>query len=73
MSLSPDNEPSKFLAKPLPPLEAYYLRVKQNLWHRLFSIACRFALAYAFLALSSSDANGAVTRFPRDSASIRCL
>ena len=49
MSLSPDNEPSKFLAKPLPPLEAYYLRVKQNLWHRLFSIACRFALAYAFL------------------------
>lgn len=37
------------LSEPLSPLESYYVSIKQNQWHRLFSIFCRFALAYAFL------------------------
>lgn len=37
------------LSSPLSPLEAYYVSIKQNQWHRVFSVVCRLALAYAFL------------------------
>jgi uncharacterized membrane protein YphA (DoxX/SURF4 family) len=30
-------------------LEEYYLKIKQNRWHWIFSIICRFLLAYAFI------------------------
>lgn len=30
-------------------LEEYYLKIKQNRWHRIFFILCRILLAYAFL------------------------
>lgn len=37
------------LSDPLWPLESYYVGIKQNQWYRVFSIVCRFALAYAFI------------------------
>lgn len=30
-------------------LEEYYIKIKQNRWHWIFSIFCRFLLAYAFI------------------------
>jgi uncharacterized membrane protein YphA (DoxX/SURF4 family) len=31
-------------------LESYYLQIKKNRWHWIFSIFCRVTLAYAFIA-----------------------
>ncbi len=30
-------------------LEKYYIKIKRNRWHWIFSILCRFLLAYAFI------------------------
>lgn len=34
----------------IPPFEQFYLKIKANRWYWLFSIFCRLALAYAFIA-----------------------
>jgi uncharacterized membrane protein YphA (DoxX/SURF4 family) len=34
---------------PLATFEQFYLKIKENRWYWLFSIFCRFALAYAFI------------------------